>query len=419
MTEQESLSIDEVRALVAERARYDDWLSALEARRDQTPPHVFSRVHGDYSARRTQVLDRLVGHVPAIGELLASLDERVAALDATMGSHEDERAEALLRHAVGEFDDGTWDEVRSRVESTLERLRGEREAVDAQREDVRGLLAQATPDVARGPEAGATDGASAGDVPRPVPGAPDAAHAAHEPSGVDTPSLDAVAVDAMFGDTAPGAPSRDHAVDADSVAGLFDGLAPHTTAHADAAPLDAAPVATEQGGHALVDASSSPSAWFADAHETGAPVASPTADHAAPVGDEPPVRAPSVTETLAAIDADVVDVMPAVDAVPTARADRPSIWGGAAGDIANASETRTGSTPSASSSPAAAPEAFDELAFLRSVIDPKPPAAGSQATGSPATTGASAKTLRCTECNTLNLPTEWYCERCGSELASF
>jgi len=29
-----------------------------------------------------------------------------------------------------------------------------------------------------------------------------------------------------------------------------------------------------------------------------------------------------------------------------------------------------------------------------------------------------AKTLKCSECGTMNLPTEWYCERCGAELAA-
>ena len=29
------------------------------------------------------------------------------------------------------------------------------------------------------------------------------------------------------------------------------------------------------------------------------------------------------------------------------------------------------------------------------------------------------KTLRCTECGTNNLPTEWYCEKCGAELSAF
>jgi hypothetical protein len=29
------------------------------------------------------------------------------------------------------------------------------------------------------------------------------------------------------------------------------------------------------------------------------------------------------------------------------------------------------------------------------------------------------KTLRCTGCGTNNLPTEWYCEKCGAELSAF
>ena len=29
-----------------------------------------------------------------------------------------------------------------------------------------------------------------------------------------------------------------------------------------------------------------------------------------------------------------------------------------------------------------------------------------------------AKTLKCGECGSLNRPTEWYCERCGAELAA-
>lgn len=32
--------------------------------------------------------------------------------------------------------------------------------------------------------------------------------------------------------------------------------------------------------------------------------------------------------------------------------------------------------------------------------------------------GAGQKTLKCGECGTLNRPTEWYCERCGAELAA-
>lgn len=32
--------------------------------------------------------------------------------------------------------------------------------------------------------------------------------------------------------------------------------------------------------------------------------------------------------------------------------------------------------------------------------------------------GSTERTLKCGECGTMNLPTEWYCERCGAELAA-
>jgi outer membrane biosynthesis protein TonB len=92
------------------------------------------------------------------------------------------------------------------------------------------------------------------------------------------------------------------------------------------------------------------------------------------------------------------------------------------------------------------PPPADELAFLKSVApdeEKKPapapapsaapssrrsnPGAGSPARSAdtattqaaPAKPGAAgvAKTLKCGECGTLNRPTEWYCERCGAELA--
>jgi hypothetical protein len=92
------------------------------------------------------------------------------------------------------------------------------------------------------------------------------------------------------------------------------------------------------------------------------------------------------------------------------------------------------------------PPPADELAFLKSVAPeeerkpaPAPvqtsgrrgsnpgPSAPRSAEGSgtasqtaaPGKPGAAggAKTLKCGECGTLNRPTEWYCERCGAELA--
>ena len=80
----------------------------------------------------------------------------------------------------------------------------------------------------------------------------------------------------------------------------------------------------------------------------------------------------------------------------------------------------------------------DELAFLKSVAEEerKPAAASTRRGSNPGTSAAGraseappagssaksgapgvAKTLKCGECGTLNRPTEWYCERCGAELA--
>jgi hypothetical protein len=90
---------------------------------------------------------------------------------------------------------------------------------------------------------------------------------------------------------------------------------------------------------------------------------------------------------------------------------------------------------------------LDELAFLRSVSEDErqgpaaarasgamraieepvaaPPAAGKDGVEAAKEKKESApraskatKSLKCRECGTMNLPTEWYCERCGAELAA-
>ncbi|MCU0616900.1 MAG: hypothetical protein MUD17_07465, partial [Gemmatimonadaceae bacterium] len=202
MSEQnDSLSIESVRALVGERARFDDWLSALEARRESTPRHVFERVHGDYTARRSEVIGQLARHVPALQSLLTSLDARAETLGATMASHEDERAEAMLRHAVGEFDDAAWDEVRGRVETTLEQLFGEQVALEEQRDDVRHLLTQSTPP--DGWQHASAEPAATPEITQPAVEATvatDDAHVAANPSS-EAPAVDLAVAEPVVEDT--------------------------------------------------------------------------------------------------------------------------------------------------------------------------------------------------------------------------
>jgi len=87
-------------------------------------------------------------------------------------------------------------------------------------------------------------------------------------------------------------------------------------------------------------------------------------------------------------------------------------------------------------------EAFpaDEMDFLKRLNDeeaPAPPKRTSETRRGPSlarepdvsvprpsspfrrpSAGQAEKTLRCADCGTMNLPTEWYCEHCGAELAA-
>jgi hypothetical protein len=335
MTEHdESLSLDEVRALALERTRFDGWLTTLEERRGTTPAHVFDRVRHDYVARRARIIAQLVAFVPALRARLDALDHAAVALADTMAAHEDERAEAMLRHAVGEFDDPTWEEVRARVELTVERLFGEQVTLEEQRDEVRRLL---------------------GDAMRPAESEPAAGVPVVDGDSLDTRATGALAAEAPSGDAA----------------------AP------DARATDA-----------LVTDAPVTDALVTDALITDAPVTDALASDAL------------VTDRLAADHAPAAPE--AAEAGRTAHPDAASVAGvPVTGDRA---------------APPGADTAFDELAFLRSVIDPAAEgqsSGGATAADGAAPTGAAPRTLRCTECGALNLPTEWYCERCGSELASF
>jgi hypothetical protein len=70
----------------------------------------------------------------------------------------------------------------------------------------------------------------------------------------------------------------------------------------------------------------------------------------------------------------------------------------------NGSEAQSAATATASRSA--------EQPVLRIVQDAASPVAAATPSSSDA-----AKTLRCAECGTMNYATEWYCERCGGELA--
>src|SRR5205807_6862705 len=97
-------SLSELPGLVAERRKYEGWLTALDARRETTPAHVFERVQSDYKARLARVTEQLESHRHIIEEERTNVRSRLSLLEAEERMRRDERAELDLRAHVGELE---------------------------------------------------------------------------------------------------------------------------------------------------------------------------------------------------------------------------------------------------------------------------------------------------------------------------
>ena len=358
------MSIDEVRSLVAERQRYTDWLTALDARRVETASHVFDRVRGDYVARRDAVLAQLREHIGALSTHGDELDSRLSAVEAELATLEDERVEAMLRTAVGEYDDDRWETLRQGVEAKLASLGDQRSGLLTEIDEIRSLLA------------------SAGNEPT---GSVVAVPAEHLLADV-TADITADVTEDVLGGVAVDRPGD----------GPGDRLAESVAVASE--PFTEIDIAFGETPDVMADVRTAP----ASTDHTPAPVAdqgtSDFDDALAMFAEVPGTPDPTFTRSLEGIEVER--------------------------DGQGASSRSAPSAPQASTATAAPAEAggvFDDLAFLRSVIDPTPAASsgGVSSVAEVAPPSEPLKTLRCTECGTMNLPTEWYCERCGGELAAF
>jgi len=86
-------------------------------------------------------------------------------------------------------------------------------------------------------------------------------------------------------------------------------------------------------------------------------------------------------------------------------------------------DQKHGPAPERASGEMKIPDGTIEEVEMDELVATSPAAVGAEGVTSFADTDgqpkkAAAKTLKCGECGTMNLPTEWYCERCGAELAA-
>lgn len=364
-----------IETLLAERSQFLNWLARLDSTGEgggAVPEAVRVRVRADYEARLEAVVTELRSHATSIAEQLEALKARRTDLSGRESLAKERMAEAEVRHAVGEYDEAKWQEIRGEQTKILGTTREE--------------LVRTTAEIDRLTEVQTLVMAPTHPEPEPEP---EPVHEP-EPEPMPLPRL-------MERPLPPREP-----------------LAPPVTAPIPAVMADIPPLNLDLGSP-----SNSP-ATAADA-EAAAASAARRVSRAAPKRDEPPPSPPARTEWIpnekaARAPAPKLDELAFLKSVAP---EKPAPKR-ASGGLPRPPEVmppappvipERASTEGMSGITRADPFASKTQPAIPDNPSPPPPAPGRPSQAAP-------KTLKCGECGTLNRPTEWYCERCGAELAA-
>jgi len=360
-------SLTLVESLMSERRKYEQWINALEARRTTTPDRVFARVHADYHDRLDAVIEQLKEHTEGLRAELASLTLRLTAIEEEQQQRRDERAEAELRAHVGELSAEAWDQIARDADQSIDGLNSKHAELEHERGKTRELLAEAErPSPPRG-AAAIVAGAPAPPAPAPAPAAPAHAErstAVEAPRATVAASPAAAPVAELPTELPPpviAAEARMAEADAASASELADAdVTPPPTQRADKSRL-----------------SGETSGTFDELAFLSSVVNTPAGALETPPADRPDERSRRDSFAQRAPDEGIVNL----SSDPGATLNNPGA-------------TRSGGSPLA----------MNVSGNIPIVIKDK--------------TSEAAKSLKCGECGAMNYPTEWYCERCGAELAS-
>lgn len=346
-----------IERLLKDRAQFVSWLTRLNSADGvpTVPEAVRSRVRADYERRLEAVLNELRGHTSSLEEQVSGLTARANELAAKESELKEQLSEAEVRHVVGEYDDGKWDGIRAELTKVILALREE--------------LTQTGNEVLRLNDVLGTIRAPV--LPEPVvPEAPPPAPAAPAPPPVTAsaprPALTNSAPRPAVPEMTPLAPEAPEASEPARPAASgtelpFRAMTPKVVPNK---PATSAPKADTPGR----------TLWF--------PSGKPTEQGGGKLDELAFLK--SVTgEEGASASAAPAPPPPAPVPPPPAPAPKPRISGG-----------------------------FTKPATIEPAPEPKP-----QLQDKDRSSGGQ-KTLKCGECGTLNRPTEWYCERCGAELAA-
>jgi hypothetical protein len=356
----------EIEALLAERGRFETWLDQLSAKASTMPPHVVERVRADYQQRLDKVMSDLLAQSETMRTEAAELDERVRALASELSGKRDARAEDELRALVGEYDADAWDRKAAEHDAGIQAIESERAARETEFNRLQQLLGEsrrparpATPISSPAVE-GRNDADSVASPAPPV----DAIAAQVE--GAPPPSDGAADPKAAPPEPAPPPPVAKRPSPFDEI-GFMRAVVGRTTPYAgveipsldDAAPRTPPQTPAKENKAVPEEPAPAPqSATEAEGRSSGPEPARPSAEQkAVPTFEAPPI--------------------PDAPIVAPVRASSPAI-----------------------------PMMADESALAESMR-------------ASTTMPDAARTLKCQECGWMNYPTEWYCEKCGGELAAF
>jgi hypothetical protein len=374
-THESSTPIDR---LLQDRAQFVSWLTRLNSSTDSpaVPEAVRGRVRADYERRLTAVVEELRGHTSTLEGQVEGLSARRDELAVREREQQEQLSEAEIRHLVGEYDEGRWGGIRAElmkvILSVREELGNTTQEIDRLTDvlsTIRAPLVPPTPPpvvmpdpapppvaVAVMPELILPDPVLI--VPEPVPPPPP------PPPPPPAPELVRPAAAVPAAPTAPAAPVGGTEIP-------FRPVTPRPQPQPQAQPK-VAPKKEEAASRTLWFPSGKPTDGGGDKLDELAFLKSVTGNEAPAVPASAPTPKPRASGGFTR-QAEPVAPPPAPEPV-----------------------VQKAAPPAATTQPAVAP-----------VAEPKD-----------RSSGGGQKTLKCGECGTLNRPTEWYCERCGAELAA-
>src|SRR5437879_8418326 len=120
-----------IQRLLEERRQYEAWIARLNDSADASPGHVRARVRSDYEARLAAVTEELKAHAESARQAIEEKRHLRGELQKKEALAAEKLTETELRHSVGEYDEGQWEQVHKDVLAELMSVREDLPAVEA------------------------------------------------------------------------------------------------------------------------------------------------------------------------------------------------------------------------------------------------------------------------------------------------